>query len=131
MKFIFIALFLFTISGFSQSTSSLEDQLKLRYSSEYIEYVKIQKTELYNFYLSELKSSYEFTKLDSKLKYKDLTPYDFINKQEKPAPEFSEETFSLYNYKFIRYKSKDIIYRIPGTNQGILIYSKDKFTSKL
>ena len=131
MKFIFIALFLFTISGFSQSTSSLEDQLRLRYSSEYIEYVKTQKTELYNFYLSELKSSYEFIELRSDLKYNDLIGYDFINQQEKNIEFISNEKFSLYNYKFIRYKNKDIAYRIPGTNQGILIYSKEKFTSKL
>ena len=131
MKFIIVILFSIAINGFSQNTNNIEDQLKLKYSDKIIEHVKANDKALYNSYLSEIKSSYEFTKLDSKLKYNDLTPYDFINKQEKPAPEFSEKTFSLYNYKFIRYKDKDIVYRIPGTNQGILIYSKERFTSKL
>ncbi len=131
MRFIIITLLSITISGFSQNTNDFDSQLKLKYSDKVIEYIKANNSQLYNFYLSELKSSFEFVELDQNLKYNDLTPYDFINKQEKPAPEFSKETFSLYNYKFIRYKSKDIIYRIPRTNQGILIYSKNKFTSKL
>ena len=130
MRFIIITLLSITISGFSQNTNDFDSQLKLKYSDKVIEYIKANNSQLYNFYLSELKSSFEFVELDQNLKYNDLTPYDFINKQEKPAPEFSKETFSLYNYKFIRYKSKDIIYRIPRTNQGILIYSKNKFTSK-
>ncbi len=130
MRILLISLILFTLSAFSQTSNSLDNQLRLKYSDNMIEYLKANKPDLYNFYLSELKSSFEFVDLKPDLKYNDLTPYDFINKQEKEAPAFSRESFSLYNYKFIRYKDKDIVYKIPGTNQGILIYSKERFTSK-
>ena len=130
MKFIIIILFMIALNGFSQNTNSLDNQLKLKYSEKLIEYIKTNKPELYNFYLSELKSSFEFVELNPDLKYEELVAYDFINKEEKEAPEFSEATFSLYNYKFTRYKNEDIVYRIPNSNQGILIYSKERFTSK-
>jgi len=131
MKFLIIAFLSISLSAFSQNTNSIDEQLRLKYSDKVIEHIKANNSQRYKFYLSELKSSFEFVDLNPNLKYNDLTPYDFINKQEKLAPEFSEETFSLYNYKFIRYKDKDIVYRIPGTSQGILIYSKERFTSKL
>jgi len=130
MRVLIIALMFTSINVFSQNTNNLEEQLKLKYSEEVIEYLKTNDLERYNFYLSELKSSFEFVDLNPNLKYNELIPYDFINKQEKTPPEFSEASFSLYNYKFIRYKGKDIVYRIPNSTQGILIYSKEKFTSK-
>jgi len=131
MKFILFILISISLSGFSQSNSDFEMQLKLKYSDNYISHIKSNNIDLYQFYISELKSSFEFVDLNSNLKYNELIAYDFINKQEKNAPEFTEATFSLYNYKFTRYKDKDVVYRIPGTNQGVLIYSKEKFTSKL
>ena len=130
MKTILLILFSFAITAFSQTESSLDEQLKLKYSDQVIEYIKTNDTQRYNFYLSELKSSFEFVELRPDWKYISLTAYDFINKQEKPAPDFTEATFSLYNYKFIRHKSEDLTYRIPGTNEGILIYSKERFTAK-
>ena len=131
MKFIIIALLSISLNGFSQDLTNLDDQLRLRYSDKIIEHIKANNTQLYNFYLSELKSSFEFVDLKPNLKYNELTAYDFINQQAKEAPEFTPESFSLYNYKFIRYKDKNIVYRIPGSSQGILIYSKEKFSSNL
>lgn len=122
---------LFAVVGFSQGNGDFEQQLKLKFSENYIGQLKEKNPNKYQFYIQELKSSFEFVELNPNLKYDELEPFDFHQNQPKEAPLFSVETFSLYHYKFIRYEDKDIVYKIPGSNQGILIYSKEKFNKKL
>lgn len=111
--------------------SSAEEQLKLRFDDNYLVQLKEKQPELYNRYLSELKCSFEFVTLENNLKYPELQGFNYRTGENAAIPFDSQENFFLYNYKFIRYKDQDVIYRIPGSNQGILIYSKEKFESKL
>lgn len=109
----------------------VRDQLELKFSKSYLKQLQVENLDKYNFHIAELKFSFEFVELEPGLDYEELMPYDFINKTTKDYPIFSEEKFSLYNYKFIRYKDNDVIYKIPGSNQGVLIYSKENFNSKI
>jgi hypothetical protein len=118
------------ISG-AYSQSSVEEQLKLRFDENYLTQLQVKNPNLYNSYISELKCSFEFVNLKPDLKYPELLGYNYLTKENVAVTYTTVENFSLYNYKFVRYKDKDIVYKIPGSNQGILIYSKDKFESKL
>ena len=131
MKLIFLILFSVTLNAFSQTALSINDQLQLKYSDKVLEYLQENDPNLYQGYIAELESSFEFIDIDNNLSYPELLAYDFINMQEKEAPIFSESSFSLYNYKFDRNPEKDIIYKIPGTVKGILIYSKSRFLKSL
>ena len=129
MKTTFLVLFSFAITAFSQTTLSIQDQLRLKYSDDIIEFLQTSKPAQYQTYVAELESSFEF--VDNASSYPELVAYDYINKQEKEAPVFSEATFSLNNYKIDRNPEKDIIFKIPGTNKGILLYSKRRFLKSL
>ncbi|MBN2669632.1 MAG: hypothetical protein JXR60_10425 [Bacteroidales bacterium] len=128
----FLAFFML-VAALSQAQTGMgyDDQLRLKYSEKWINHVKTTQPKLYNSYISELKSSFEFVDLKPDQKYQELIPFNFITQQQKAAPVFSEDTFSLYNYQFVRYKDQDVVYKIPNTNRGVLIYSKNKFESML
>jgi len=116
--------------SYAQSNLDFDAQLRLKYSDSFIQQVKQSYPDEYNSLVSELKSSFEFVELNQNLKYPDLEPFDFLLQQVKPAPAFSPQTFSLNHYKFVRYENDDIIYRIPGTQKGVLIYSKNRYYNK-
>lgn len=114
-----------------QSLKPVEEQLRLKYSDSYLSQLEELSPNIYRFYGMELLHSYEFVDLEVGHTYPELIPFNYLTKEPKPAPVFNVKTFSLYDYKFNRPQSEDMTFRIPGSDKGVLIYSKEKFLSKL
>ena len=127
-------LFLVTSILGVKAQRSLDEQLNLRFDENYITQLKDVNPAQYRFYAQELLYSYEFVDLEEGITYPVLEAYDYHSKVSKEAPVFINfKTFSLYDYKYHRHPSDDIIYKIPNATsaKGIKIYSKEKFRSKL
>jgi hypothetical protein len=136
MKNLLTVLFITVLSMTIMAQRSIDSQLKLRFDENYVVQLKEVSPKHYKFYVQELFYSYEFVELQAGEDYPVLVAFDYHANIAKQAPLFINfKTFSLYDYKFNRHPTEDVIYRIPNSDnaetKGIIIYSKEKFTNKL
>ncbi len=125
-------LFALTLSA---QDRSVKTQLLLRFDEEFITKLQEVSPNVYRFYAQELLYSFEFVDLEENKNYPVLEAYDYHTKMPKEAPLFINfKTFSLYDYKFDRHPTEDIIYKIPNSlepNKGVKVYSKKTFREKI
>ncbi len=131
---LFTSLFLFFALTLSAQDRSLKEQLLLRFDENFITQLKEVSPDAYRFYARELLYSYEIVDLEENKDYPMLEAYDYHTRTPKEAPLFVNfKTFSLYDYKFNRHATEDVIYKIPNSvkpNKGVKIYSKKRFNDK-